>query len=155
MITNNIRQIRISPFRRNFLNVAAITMLTLVASQSRATTCEFSSAQLPKEVSDAADSISSGDYEKFIEVIDPNAGMLKVDRENLSSGLEDYSASGFGSCSLLKYQREENFVTAFIFFQEHGATLFAFFALVRIDGSWLFAKTQVSSNFDEVYELVK
>ncbi|MHA3916791.1 hypothetical protein [Halovulum sp. GXIMD14793] len=117
--------------------------------------CGISAKNVPMELVEPLDRIRTGDYIQFVDLIDPNKKVAPEKRLNLSSGLEEYAEDGFASCTVLISENKKLYYTSFVVFHDDSRTLFAFFALGNIGGKWVFIKTHVSSDFDEVYDFVR
>jgi hypothetical protein len=145
---------------RKLLHTLLSTAIFCAASYSAAaSTCGFESSGLPAILARATSQMQEGDYIAFVGTLEAEGKSPPEDSLTLAADLENYSSEGFSECIVAREDLRPNSQSFFLIFkdreQDNERVLYVFFMLARIGDSWQFIKTQVSTNFDEVYQFVR
>jgi len=101
--------------------------------------------------------MQTGDYEEFVATLESDGKSPPEDSLKLAADLENYSSDGFQECVVLREDVRTSSQSYFTLFKDanNDRVVYVFFMIARIGDSWQFIKTQVSTNFDEVYLFVR
>ncbi len=132
----------------------ALLALLPFQAQAQSERCHFS-AETPEMITLSAAQMMSGEYSKFVSLIDPKEKLPDSTRNKLSVGLEEFAPDGFGDCALLTQDSHPNFVASWLLFSNDDEHVFLFLAVAKVKNEWLAMKVQVSTDFDEIYSFVR
>ena len=122
-------------------------------------TCAFGDVDAPDELILAVRKLQEGDYLGFVSVIETGEQSPSENSLQLASELEKYAADGFELCTLAKEDIRLNSQSYFLVFKDvtldEERIVYVFFMLAKMHEEWLFLKTQVSTDFDQVYAFVR
>lgn len=133
----------------------AVAMNVAVIEPSKAASCDGSESSDPQGFALAVEDLQNGRYDEFVATIDATGALPAEKRANLASGLNEISGSGFESCSVLLKRDDINARQYVVMLRQGDRHLFAYFLVGEIDANWLLLKTQVSTDLDEIFALVR
>jgi hypothetical protein len=148
-------------WKARLFTVAILSAVLLGASARSAVSeiCALNDKEAPDELIFAVQKLQDGDYLEFVSAIESKGRLPPDSSLALASDLEDYAADGFELCTVAKEEIGSSSQSYFLVFKDGSAdnerVIFVFFMLAKMREDWLFLKTQVSTNFDEVYEFVR
>jgi hypothetical protein len=137
------------------LSTALFCAATPLAAED---TCGLEKIVAPESLVLAIDSMRAGDFVAFVGALEPEGRSPPENSLKLASELESYSSEGFDKCVLAAEDIGPNAQSLFFVFkdgEQDERVVYVFVMLVRFEDSWQFIKTQVSTNFDEVYQFVR
>ncbi|MCU0828415.1 MAG: hypothetical protein MUE52_13645 [Tabrizicola sp.] len=144
--------------RRLFFGLIAVLFFAIPAVPAAADTCGLKKDAAPESVIRAIQKIQDGDYTAFVSAIEHEGSEPQESSLSLASDLESYAGDGFQDCVIIMEDIRANSHSLLLFFSDgndNERIIYVFFMLARIEGEWMFLKTQVSTSFDEVYQYVR
>jgi len=120
--------------------------------------CGLEETAAPESLVLAIHSMQAGDFVAFVGALEPEGRSPPENSLKLASELESYSSEGFEKCVVVREEIRPNAQSLFLVFkdgEQDERVVYVFFMLARFEDSWQFIKTQVSTDFDEVYQFVR
>lgn len=136
-------------------SAVAVSMIMVGSSASWAASCAGTESAHSTQLIPALEALQIGNYTSFVDAIDPEQTLSEEKRLHLSTGLGEISTTGFDSCSILIGRVDANSVQIVAILRQDERHLFTYFLLGMLDGDWMFLKTQVSTDIDEILGLVR
>jgi hypothetical protein len=137
----------------------SVVFLGVSARSAASDTCGLNNGEAPDNLVLAVQKIQEGDYLAFISVLETGGRSPSENSLQLATDLEAYATDGFEMCTVAREDNGLNSKSYFLVFrdtdEEDERIVYVFFMLAKMQEEWLFLKTQVSTNFDEVYEFVR